>query len=814
MAEPLYVEKPGTFYLGKDYDLEAGKTGNIPLQYDAKDLTTHGVCVGMTGSGKTGLCLALLEEAALNGIPAICIDPKGDLTNLLLTFPQLRPQDFRPWVDPSEATRRGLSLDDLAARTASMWKDGLAQWGQDGARIQRFKDAADIAIYTPGSSAGLPLSVLQSFAAPATAVRNDPEALGDRIASSVSGLLALVGIEADPLRSREHILLSNLLDHAWRAGRDLDMATLIRDISRPPFDKVGVMDLESFYPAKERFALSMSLNNLLASPGFSAWMQGEPLNIQRLLYTEAGKPRLAILSIAHLSDAERMFFVTLLLGEVLAWIRAQSGTSSLRALLYMDEVYGYFPPSANPPSKVPMLTLLKQARAFGLGVLLATQNPVDLDYKGLSNAGTWFLGRLQTERDKMRVLDGLEGASAAAGARFDRSRMEKILSGLGKRVFLVNNVHEDQPTVIQSRWAMSYLRGPLTRDQISQLMADRKLQTPQAAVTATDRGSSNVHAIPTDKPLLPPGLKQVFLNCKPELKNTAVTYQPALYGNANLHFVDTANKFDAWQPHAFILPLNDESADDSWSGCEVVVGELSGVNAEPDCPTAQFAELPSRFRQPKALIQMRSELKDYIYQSLRLELRKCLPLNLTAQPGQSDEDFRHAIEQEAARQSTAEITRLGTALEEKLRPLEIQKQQLPSGFWVGCKRVIKLIGRFLLRIALLLPEILLRIADLYLNKGRRYRKVITQRQLDQAGRALSQSGRETARDPKELTRGEIETEISELRAQFEVDKKAVEARYNPDQLFRQIEKVSIPPRKSDIDINDLQILWRPGKVKG
>ncbi|MCA9086899.1 MAG: ATP-binding protein, partial [Planctomycetaceae bacterium] len=209
----------------------------------------------------------------------------------------------------------------------------------------------------------------------------------------------------------------------------------------PPFDRIGVIGLENFYPQADRFQLAMLLNNLLASPGFSSWMEGESLDIQKMLYSPDGKPRFTILSIAHLSEAERMFFVTIFLNEVVSWMRAQSGTSSLRAILYMDEVFGYFPPTANPPSKTPMLTLLKQARAFGLGVVLATQNPVDLDYKGLSNAGTWFIGRLQTERDKARVLDGLEGASAAAGHAFDRRQMEVILSGLGSRVFLLNNVH-------------------------------------------------------------------------------------------------------------------------------------------------------------------------------------------------------------------------------------------------------------------------------------------------------------------------------------------------------------------------------------
>src|SRR5262245_41677154 len=464
------IEGLGVFYLGKGYELASKKPTEDLLLYDSKDLTTHAVCVGMTGSGKTGLCLALLEEAGIDNIPAIIIDPKGDLSNLLLTFPQLRAEDFEPWLDPAEATTKGITTAQLAAKTAEQWKLGLAASQQDGARIQRFRDAVDFAIYTPGSSAGLPLTVLRSFDAPPQSTRDNNEAMREAVSASAAGLLGLLGIDADPLKSREHILLSNILDRAWRDGKNLDMEALIRRIQSPGIDKVGVMDLESFFPAKERFELAMQLNNLLASPGFSAWMEGEPLDVQRLLYTPQGKPRLAILSISHLSDAERMFFVTILLSEVISWMRAQPGTSSLRALFYMDEVFGYFPPSRNPPSKGPMLTLLKQARAFGLGIVLATQNPVDLDYKGLSNTGTWFIGRLQTERDKARVLEGLEGASASQGAKFDRQAMERTLAGLGSRVFLMNNVHEDAPVVFGTRWTLSYLCGPLTRSQIKTLM--------------------------------------------------------------------------------------------------------------------------------------------------------------------------------------------------------------------------------------------------------------------------------------------------------------------------------------------------------
>lgn len=482
----INIDSKNHFYLGREHDLETGETSDTNLLYKSKDLTTHAVCVGMTGSGKTGLCVSLLEEAALDGIPAIIIDPKGDLGNLMLGFPDLKSEDFRPWIDESVAERKDLTPEQFAEKTADMWRKGLADWGQGPERIQKLNDKVERVIYTPGASHGIPLTVLKSFNAPPKVLRDDFDAFRQRISSAASGLLALLGIDADPVRSREHILLSTVLKVAWEKNKDLDIAAMIAEIMEPSFEKVGVMDLETFYPKKSRVKLAMELNNLLASPSFAGWMRGRPLNINELFYSPEGKPRQSIISIAHLDDSQRMFFVTILLNEVLAWMRTQPGTGSLKALLYMDEVFGYFPPTANPPSKLPMLTLLKQARAFGLGCILATQNPVDLDYKGLSNMGTWFLGRLQTERDKMRVMEGLEGAAAEAGGRFDKQAMERKLASLGSRVFLMNNVHDDSPTVFHTRWAMSYLAGPLAQQKIKTLM-DRvrdKFPLPSATKVA------------------------------------------------------------------------------------------------------------------------------------------------------------------------------------------------------------------------------------------------------------------------------------------------------------------------------------------
>ncbi|MBS7625645.1 ATP-binding protein [Candidatus Bathyarchaeota archaeon] len=491
----MEFEKLGAFYLGKEYDLKTGRLLDRLLMYDARDLTTHAVCVGMTGSGKTGLCIDLLEEAAIDRVPAIIVDPKGDITNILLTFPNLKPEDFRPWINIDDARRKGLSEDEFAAQQAELWRNGLAQWGQNGERIKLLKDSADFVIYTPGSDAGVPVSILQSFAAPDLSWESESELLRERIQGTVRALLGLIGVDADPVRSREHILLANLFEYFWRNREDLDLLRLIQSIQHPPIRQLGAFDVDTFYPKKERSELALRLNNIIAAPSFQNWLVGQPLDIPGFMSTPEGKTRHSIFYLAHLSDPERMFFLTIFLNQIIMWMRAQPGTTSLRAIFYMDEIFGFFPPVANPPSKQPMLTLLKQARAFGLGIVLTTQNPADLDYKGLANAGTWFIGRLQTERDKMRLLDGLEGVSSTAGQPLNRDELSRIISSLTNRVFLLHNVHEEAPVTFQTRWAMSYLRGPLTRLQVKDLMRDRK-PDQQTVSSLTVAGYSRTRPTP------------------------------------------------------------------------------------------------------------------------------------------------------------------------------------------------------------------------------------------------------------------------------------------------------------------------------
>ncbi len=799
-------EKLGAFYLGRRYDPERGEAGEEPLLYDAKDLTTHAVCVGMTGSGKTGLCVTLLEEAAIDGIPALAIDPKGDLGNLLLSFPKLRPEDFAPWIDPEEATRKGRTPEEQARAVAELWRKGLADWGQDGSRIGRFREAADVAIYTPGSSAGLSLSVLGSFGAPPPAVADDPDVLRERILAAVSGLLALLGIQADPIRSREHILLSSLLDRAWREGRDLDLAGLIRGIQEPPFQRVGVFDLDSFYPAGDRFQLAMTLNNLLASPGFAAWTEGEPLDVGRLLYTPDGRPRLSVLSIAHLSESERMFFVTLLLTEVVAWMRAQPGTNSLRALLYMDEVFGYFPPTANPPSKTPMLTLLKQARAYGLGVVLATQNPVDLDYKGLSNAGTWFLGRLQTERDKARVIEGLEGASAAAGSRFDRARMERTLAGLGSRVFLMNNVHEDEPVLFHTRWALSYLRGPLTRDQIAQLMEARKQATPAAAQEArpAPRPATPAPVEPeagAERPLLPPEIETRFLPTRgaPPARGRLV-YRPALLGVATLHYANARADVDSWETVGALAPIDESLRGVPWKEARILEGGAPDLEKEPE-PDARFAALPGAAARPASYKTWAKQLASHLYRERALVLLRCKALKEVSRPGEGEGDFRVRLRQRLHEERDRAVEKLRKRYAPKLARLadqsrraeerigreksQYEHQKLQTAISVGATVLGALFGRKL---------------------GSVGRATTAARGASRAARERTDVAR--AREIAEETRGKL----TELEAEFQAETERLRTEFDPENL--EYDELRVRPRKSDLNVGGVSLVWTPWHAGG
>jgi hypothetical protein len=638
-------EKLGVFYLGRDEQ-------NAPYLYESKHLMTHGVVIGMTGSGKTGLAVGLLEEAAIDALPAIVIDPKGDLTNLLLTFPELSESAFAPWAP------EGKSAKDEAA----LWSKGLADWGQDGARIQRLRDAAEFTVYTPGSTAGRPVSILASLEAPEGGLEG--EALRDRVGNVTGSLLGLLGIEADPVKSREYILLSTILASHWSKGKSLDLAGLILRIQDPKISKIGVLDLDSFYPQKERFELAIQFNNLLASPGFETWLQGDALDIGAMLRSPAGKPRVSIFSIAHLGDQERMFFVTLLLGQVLTWMRSQSGTTSLRALLYMDEIFGYFPPVANPPSKAPLLTLLKQARAFGLGVVLASQNPVDLDYKGLSNAGSWFIGRLQTERDKARVIEGLEGA--AGGRQVDKDALGRLISGLKSRQFLVHNVHSvDGPVLIQSRWTLSYLRGPLTREHLRMLKGKEHSASADSNAAATAVSAAASADDGSDLPVLPQGITQLFAQAP------SAVLTPYALGAAIVRINDAKLKVEVERRVVFAAPLQEGPVALRWDDAKWVGQDVTELATEAP-EDAKGLPVPSLALKPKSYAAWQKDFVTWLAQNQGTSLYRATALGLTSLPGESENDFRSRIAHGAREERDGIVEKLRAKYTPKFEKLREQ----------------------------------------------------------------------------------------------------------------------------------------------
>ena len=693
------MDTKNMFFLGRTVDQTTGKATSDNLYYDPADLTTHGVVTGMTGSGKTGLCIGLLEEAALQNIPAIIIDPKGDLTNLLLHFPNLLPSDFQPWVDPDAARKLGKTVDVLAAETAKSWSDGLSSWGITSDRIKALSDSVDFCIYTPGSDSGIPVSILSSLKAPALAWEGNREVLMEKISSTVSALLGLVGFEdIDPVRSREHILLTNIFQSAWSQGKDLDLSELILQTQNPPFEKLGVFPMDKFYPEKDRTELAMLLNNFLASPSFQIWMTGEGLDIASMLYTPAGKPRHAVFYIAHLTETERMFFVTLLYSSIEAWMRQQTGTTGLRALVYFDEIVGYLPPVNNPPSKQVILRLLKQARAFGVGLLLATQNPVDVDYKALSNAGTWFIGKLQTDQDKQRLLDGLEGVAGG----MDRAQFDRIISSLGKRVFLLHNVHSSAPVSMQTRWAMNYLAGPLTRVQIPALnklvgvlsgtkrtssvggVEPIRASTAQGGAAAVPAASIPVNSPSSNgftntRPSVPRGIDEFFMPNNLTLSESAAAarvalpsgqiatqtyYRAALIGQAQIRYLDRRYGLDEIVQKTALVLEPDRRGMVRWEDHHASPVESKDLNSRLD-PQAVFASLDQPLSDVKVMGAIQKDFSDWVYQTGEIRIQTNATLKLYASPKVSVDDFKAQCKKAAESMRRDELDKLSDATKKK-----------------------------------------------------------------------------------------------------------------------------------------------------
>ena len=826
----LPQERLGSFYLGNEYDLKSNSRLDIPVHYDARDLTTHAICVGMTGSGKTGLCIGLLEEAALDKVPTIMIDPKGDITNLLLQFPELTPEDFKPWINTDDARRKDMSVDAYAAATAEKWKTGLADWGIGTERIRSLRDSTDYTIYTPGSDAGVPVSILGSLAAPGLDFESNREVIGERISGTISALLGLAGLKADPARSREAILLAGIFEHFWSQGQDMDLAKLILSIQEPPMRQVGVFDVDTFFPPKERFDLSMAFNNLMASPGFKGWLQGESLDIDNMLFTADGKPRHSIFYLAHLSDSERMFFVTLLLENMLTWIRTQPGTTSLRALLYFDEVFGFLPPVSEPPSKRPLMTMLKQARAFGLGCVLVTQNPVDIDYKGLTNAGTWFIGKLQAERDKDRVLEGLKNAISQAGGNSESIDYDRLISQLGSRVFLLHNVHEDRPVVFHTRWAMSYLRGPLTRPQIKRLMEEKKSSagtlrdTPalvpqqpaaQPAQTADTPEKETPEGYLSQKPSLEPSVVQHFLPLQvsrqealklleeesgsvPDLSGTRLLYRPALLGLADVHFIDKHRDFKERSEKKLFLRLPDAPMTPEWKDAEELTVSEKQLRRTPEKPENVhgifFAPVQETVNSSKKIKFFSKQLNDWLYYNERRNVAVHDELKLFQRSDEPLRDFTIRLQQAAREKRDEETDALENRFEKQIerlkKKLRREKRELAEDEMEHKNRK---------------QQELLSIGETVLGffMGRR--------STSRIGTALNKR-RMTAKAKADIEESyeeieELRDEIEELEEKLKAGVEEISNKW--ENIQDTLGKKELAPRRTDVTIHSVSLCWLP-----
>ena len=681
---------PKNFFIGREFDLKKGKLNEEPVFYNPADMTTHAVVTGMTGSGKTGLCIGLLEEAALKGLPAIIIDPKGDLTNLILHFPELKPGDFELWIDQDSARLKGKSIGQAATEASESWKSSIEEWGLSKDSLSALKQF-NFAIYSPGSAAGIPVNILSSFEAPAIPWEGNEEALRERISSTVTAILGLVGMtNIDPLKSREHILLSNIIEDSWSKGQGLTLTDLIIHVQKPPFDRLGAFPVDRFFPEKDRFELSMLLNNFLAAPSFQVWQQGQRLDIEELLYAKDGKPRHSIFYLSHLSDNERMFFVTLLFSSIESWMRKQRGTSGLRAIVYFDEILGYLPPVSNPPSRNVMLRMIKQARAFGVGLLLATQNPVDLDYKALSNIGTWFIGRLQTERDKMRLMDGLETLTGGMNS----SAISDAISSLGKRVFLMNNVNRPSPRVFHARQVLNYLAGPLSREMLPKLneLAGASLASTASGAAGAKKDSpkaTDAEGYLRTKPAAPSRTDEFFIPANQTISKAVaatglsmqvpgeyeIAYKPAFTAQAEIRF--NSAKLGVSHSSKETVLLEDETLGrPDWGECSSAWMDGTGLSRSPE-QNATFAAIPGWLSDARLLKLKADDFEDWAYRNIRITVLANEKLKVYGSPGEDREDFLEKCRRQAAKLMDEQLDVLEDKYKKRIKTLEdkIRKQE-------------------------------------------------------------------------------------------------------------------------------------------
>ncbi len=768
-------EKMGLFYLGKE-----SKADTLEL-YKSKHLTTHAAIIGMTGSGKTGLGIGIIEEAAIDNIPSIIIDPKGDMGNLCLDFPNMQASDFKPYIDPVAAQNKNLNIDEMAQKTATMWKEGIESFGQDLSRVKKLATVSKT-IYTPGSSAGVSVNILGSFNAPNAEILEDSDIFASLINSTTTSLLSLIGIDSNPISSKEHLLISNIFNFYWTKGKSLSLEDLIGYIASPPFKKIGVLNLKTFYPQSDRMKLAMLLNNIISSITFSSWIKGEALDIQNMLYDENGKAKISIFSISHLNDNERMFFVTILLNAYINWMRAQRGSSILKSILYMDEIFGFFPPTKNPPSKEPMLLLLKQARAFGTGVILSTQNPVDIDYKGLSNIGTWFIGKLQTKQDINKVLDGV-----AAKSNLSKNEISKEIATLKERHFFLKNVHVEQTSEFYTRWVLSYLKGPMSKNDIKRLMKDKKESLKEDIDLTTPKTAKNTNK----KMILSDAIKEYFNDTN---INSGEPFYPYMYGVVELRFYNLKRDIDTAEKLYLKLELRDDLTSIDWS--QSIEEEKPEFTSKPN-NNASYAPLPSIITNARNLNSWEKELSNFIYNTKRLKLYSCKALKMESNLGQSRQDF---------------ILEVQDVLNQK-RDEKIEK--IKSQFQNRYDRLEDKLQRLIFRLEKEEAEVKSKTTDTFISIGMTVlgaifgRKAISTSTINRGASAI-RKGKGILKEKNDVKNTQLLIDnVNEDMKQLEYDlndeiKKIEETL---DISNYEIGDIAIKPRRSDVSIKDIAILW-------
>ncbi len=769
-------EKLGLFYVGKDVDKETLQTQEMLTLIKDKNFTTHATIIGMTGSGKTGLGVGLIEEAAIDNIPSIIIDPKGDMGNLCLTDPAFSPQNFLPWVK-DEARLKGIDADIYAKDVATMWKEGIESWHQDATRVQKLHDVEKI-ICTPGSLSGIPVNIMSSLEVPPSEVMEEADIYASYLKTTTSSLLTLVGLSNIEPSEKEHILLSQIISNFWTQEKDISLEDIIKEIIEPSFEKIGILPVEEFFDKKSRFALATKFNSLLASSHFKVWLQGINLDIQKLLYDEQGKAKITIFSIAHLSDEDRMFFVSLLLNRYVGWMRRQSGTSALKTILYMDEIFGFFPPTKNPPSKEPMLTLLKQARAYGIGVVLSTQNPVDLDYKGLANIGTWFIGRLQTTQDIDRVIEGLGGK---IGSSFERDEIRSLLSNLPKRTFFYKSIYNDDLSLFSTRWVLSYLKGPLNRDDIKEIMKDKRGLYESAQSEIKTKQNYEIFE------RIDASISQFFEPLHIDTRHLDAT----LGAKAGIYFLDRSKGMEHKKELIFSLPINGDETYIDWGQAQEDNQDFSnfGTDAPKD---VQFSKLPECIKEDNSLKEACDRLEDWLYETQNMELFTCDKLKLRSDLNEDQRDFTVRVQDVLKEKREEAVEKLKERFEKDekklLDRLERAKDKL-------AKEEADTTSSFLSAGIAIVSAILGGTSSTKLNK------------VATAGRRAYKERSDVSRAKEDIQ--EYEEDIQELSNTLQKELDSLEDSFTVENYA--IGTINIKPNKRDIRVDLCALVWRAGR---